>query len=198
MIGRHFQVAAYQKGIALITSLLLLLVVTILAVAMFRGYGIQGKIAGNVREKERALHAAESAQQYAEWWLTQSNNSATPPTTCAATLDANLGQGQICSNVLSTAVQPGKITSLLPWQDSSGNQLGVTYLPLDMTASASSPAQNSYYKKPTFYISDLGVSADAQGEIYQIDAVGYGANPSSVAVVESTFAVQSGVVCRSC
>ena len=50
---------------------------------MFRSFGTQEKIAGNLREKERALHAAESAQQYGEWWLLQANNTATGGITCA-------------------------------------------------------------------------------------------------------------------
>src|SRR5579864_7550374 len=58
-----------QAGMVLISSLLLLLVVTIMALSMFRSFGMQEKIAGNVREKQRALQAANSAQQYAEWWL---------------------------------------------------------------------------------------------------------------------------------
>ena len=36
---------------------------------MFRSFGMQEKIAGNMREKQRALQAAVSAEQYAEWWL---------------------------------------------------------------------------------------------------------------------------------
>ena len=50
-----------QHGIVLIASLLLLLVITILALAMFRSMGLGEKIAGNVREKQRALHAAAVA-----------------------------------------------------------------------------------------------------------------------------------------
>ena len=69
---------------ALVTSLLLLVIITILALSMFRSFGTQEKIAGNLREKERALHAAASAQQYAEWWLLQGSNTATGAVPCAA------------------------------------------------------------------------------------------------------------------
>ena len=58
--------ARRQHGMALISGLLVLVVVTILAVSMFRSFGMQARIAGNTREKQRALHAAESAQEYAE------------------------------------------------------------------------------------------------------------------------------------
>ncbi|TLY57153.1 MAG: hypothetical protein E6K52_15000 [Gammaproteobacteria bacterium] len=35
-----------------------------------------------------------------------------------------------------------------------------------------------------------------QGEVFQVDATGYGGNQNSVAVVESTVAVKPGVVDR--
>ena len=62
---------APQRGMALIASLLLLVVITILGIAMFRSFGLQEIVAGNTREKTKALQASESAEQYAEWWLTE-------------------------------------------------------------------------------------------------------------------------------
>jgi Tfp pilus assembly protein PilX len=53
------------------------------------------------------------------------------------------------------------------------------------------PVQGSYYSKPQFYVQYLG--ATTNGVIYQIDAQGYGGSPDTVAVVESTYIVQSGV-----
>ncbi|MDB6046825.1 MAG: pilus assembly protein PilX [Gammaproteobacteria bacterium] len=179
-----------QRGMALISSLLLLVVVTILALSMFRSFGIQEKIAGNTREKQRALHAAEGAQQYAEWWLSSSSNAASGPVVCNGVLSANLGQGQICSNKLDSVTAP-------PLQVGSADA-GVTYNPNNaMNATTGSNAYlDAYFAAPRFYIADAGSSADGQGEIYQIDAVGYGANANSVAVVESTFVVKQGVINR--
>jgi len=101
----------HARGFALFTALLLLMIITILAMSMFRAFGTQEHIAGNVREKERAFHAAESVQQYAEWWLLQGNNVAIGSLSCAVgTLNANIGQGQICNTPLAQAVvtTPGK------------------------------------------------------------------------------------------
>jgi type IV pilus assembly protein PilX len=180
-----------QRGMVMITSLLLLVVVTIIALSMFRSFGIQEKIAGNMREKQRALQAAVSAQQYAENWL--SGNASAVPVTCSNLLNANIGQGQICSNKLSTAVVD--VTNL-PWKI-LGVPVGVTYLPPGMSVStstsvsAASLANPTYFAIPSFYISDLGPSADPNipGEIYQVDAVAYGGSSSTAAVVESTYAV---------
>jgi type IV pilus assembly protein PilX len=91
-----------QRGIALISALLLLLVVTIMALAMFRSYGVQEMISGNVREKQRALQAAETAQAFAEFWLSQPGNIAAGDIVCNSKVNANLNQGQICSNILAT------------------------------------------------------------------------------------------------
>ncbi len=168
----------------LVSSLLLLLVVTILALSMFRSVGMQERIAGNVREKQRALHAAESAQQYAEWWLANGTNAASAAVVCTNLLNANLGQGQICSNKLAAAV--GNVTTV-PWQ-SGGVDMGVNFTPPNMTVTAASDA-GTYVAPPRFYISDLGKAASGQGEVYQIDAVGYGGSTGAVAVVESTFSV---------
>ncbi len=188
----HFSRRA--RGMALITSLLLLLVVTILAVGMFRGFTLEGKIAGNVREKQRALHAAESAQQYAEWWLTQGSNAATATTACKAMLDGNNLEGQICTNDLKSTLGGANPTSNVGWP------FGVTYTPPNMAAliSNSAPGQMTYYKVPQFYIYDLGPSFDANGEVFKIDALGFGATANTVAVVESTFVVSTGVICNTC
>jgi type IV pilus assembly protein PilX len=179
-----------QRGIVLMSGLLLLLVITILALAMFRSFGLQEKIAGNVREKQHALHAAEGAQSYAEWWL--STHSATPPVVCSSLLSANLSQGQICSNKLSdTATSVADV----PWL-ASGAPVGVTYNPNNALTITTAAAKDTYYDVPRFYIADVGVSADGRGEIFQIDAAGYGSTANTVAVVESTLVVVSGVIDR--
>ncbi len=166
---------ARQGGMALISGLLLLVVVTLLAVSMFRGYGMEEKIAGNTREKQRALNAAESAQQYAEWWL----SSNTPPAAavCNGFVPANVGQ--VCSNLQVDFTQ-------LPWA------AGVTYTPFTAAGNiiaTNAPAAGTYAGTPVFYVTDLGPPAAGAGEIYQIDAVGWGGSTNAVAVVESTYLV---------
>jgi type IV pilus assembly protein PilX len=195
--------AKHQRGIALVTSLLLLLIITILALSMFRSFGTMEKIAGNLREKDRALHAAVSAQQFAEWWLTQpaAVADATVPVSCApgAPLNANppANEGQICSTATSLANQIGlnNIAQQLPWAVSY-----VQYSPPGSTTplQVPNPSNNDppYALTPGFYISDLGPAADAQGEVYQIDAFSSGATVNTIAVVESAYELQQGVANR--
>jgi type IV pilus assembly protein PilX len=168
---------------ALVTSMLLLIVVTLMALSMFRSYGIQERIAGNTRDKQRAINAAESAQQYAEYWLT--STAAPVAAVCAGVVPDSIGQ--ICSNPLLTP-------TALPWAS------GVTYTQftsaggngITNTVNATIGSPGSYYAAPVFYITDLGANAGTPGEVYQINAVGYGGTANTVAVVESTFLITSG------
>ena len=96
-----------QRGVVLVTSLLLLIVVTILAISMFRSFGLDEKIAGNVREKQRALNAAETAEQYAEYWLASGDGAAA--VTCTGVVEltswARCAATARCANFAT-----------LPWQ----------------------------------------------------------------------------------
>jgi type IV pilus assembly protein PilX len=190
-----------QRGIVLVSSLLLLLVVTIMALSMFRSFGIQEKIAGNMREKQRALQAAVTAQQFAEVWLS-GNAGGTPSGPCSTLMNGNSGQGQICSNQMSNPSFFPSGATAIPWTINN-TPVGVTFTPTGMLTPSTTTTANSilnpiYFSAPTFYISDLGASKDGNtpGEVYQIDAVGYGGNSNTVAVVESTYVVSTSSVNR--
>jgi type IV pilus assembly protein PilX len=181
---------ARQRGVALVTSLLLLVIITILALSMFRSFGTQEKIAGNLREKERALHAANSALQYAEWWLLQNNNTAAGAIACTASVAATPTVGQICNQTPQQAGWDPTQAGLWPAQ--------VTYTPENMLLVGQPLVAGNppYFATPAFWIADRGVAADASGEAYQIDAYGYGSAASTVATVESVYEIQQGVVNR--
>jgi type IV pilus assembly protein PilX len=175
-----------------------------MALSMFRSFGTQERIAGNMREKQRAVQAANSALQYAEWWLaTQSGatfavsqgSAVAADVVCANTLiDANAtpgaAGGQICINTLTNLLGVTPAT----WPSSANWNIGVVYTPPIMNTA--NPAQADYYpRRPHYYIADVGPMVTARGEVYQIDAYAVGLNTSAVAVVESTVAVTC-VVCN--
>ncbi|NMM09758.1 MAG: pilus assembly protein PilX [Polaromonas sp.] len=187
------QVRSLQKerGIVLVTALLILVVLTLLSVSMFRTFGLSERIAGNTREKQRAFHAAQSAMQYAEWWLTQGNGSA--GTTCSGllTADGTTPTTQVCNNAM-TAPQ----TAAVPWQTSSGASLGVAYTPPGMTVAAAGQA-GAYAASARFYITPLGADpADSTGnsQLYQISAMSTGGNNVAASVVQSVYSIKTGVV----
>lgn len=171
-----------QRGMALITSILLLIVLTIMALSMMRSYGIEERIAGNTRDKQRALNAAISAQQYAEWWVSSGANLT--PAACTGVVPSTLGQ--VCT-------LPPTNLNVVPWA------VGVTYTQFTANAgngvvsylNSATPTAGAYALAPVFYITDLGVPASGTGELYQINAVGYGGSQSTVAIVESTYVVST-------
>ena len=182
-----------QRGVVLITAMLLLIVVTIMALSMFRGYGIQERIAGNTRDKQRALAAAISAQQYAEFQL--ASGTAPLPGVCPAGFLPN-GM-QVCLPPAAPATLPNFAS--WPWTS------GVTYAMFTTNAingvsnvtsatGTHDTATNSasYVQAPVFNIIDLGPNKGTPaGEVYQVDAVGFGGTTNTVAVVESTFVIGS-------
>jgi type IV pilus assembly protein PilX len=174
-----------QLGMVLVTALLLLVVVTLLAVGMFRSFGLDEKIAGNVREKQRALSAAETAEQFAEYWL--SGHSSTG-IACAARVYSDAPQ--ICTS--ATMLQNPATT--LPWTARVDyNYAPTAALTMNVTHTA---VPGSYYSAPAFSIAYLG--ATSTSTLYQIDAVGYGGGPDTAAVVEATYAISSSTQCNSC
>jgi type IV pilus assembly protein PilX len=203
-----------QTGIVLVSSLLLLLVVTIMALSIFRSFGLQERIAGNTRDKQRALQVAVSVQQYAELWI--ANSSSAPVAVAnaiassadfacsfsATTANAMSTAPQICTNNLASF---GASVTSPPWV-SGGNYLGFQYTPPGMGVSGGATgivANDIVYSiQPAFYITDLGAAAGSlvpgtgsTGEVYKIDAYGSGVSPTTLAVVESTVVV-SCIVCK--
>jgi type IV pilus assembly protein PilX len=187
--------ARREQGMVLIISLLLLMVVTILALAMFRGVGLEGRIAGNVLDKQRALQAATSTEDYAEQWLV--NNVATAPlTVCSPATFVGATAPTICSNSLVSSTD-ALSASTVPWDmGGTNNTLGYGYDPTITGTTTLFPVNtaggpDNYYQAPTVYIADLGADATyANGIDYQVDAWSYGGSTGTVAVVESTYQIR--------
>jgi type IV pilus assembly protein PilX len=184
---------SFQRGMVLITTMLLLVVVTILALAMFRGSGLEERIAGNTMEKQRALEAAVSAQQYAEQWLV-TNVSSSPPVDCSGHGSPSNAAPTICSDILDTSLDTGTVANV-PWVIGGGT-MGYTYNPTNsnnpyFTVSTAGGQPNTYYAAPVLYVSLLGPDGTLANAVdYAIDAWSYAGAQSTVAVVESTYQIR--------
>ena len=188
--------ARVQRGMVLITTLLLLIVVTLLALAMFRSVGIENMIAGNVLDKQHALQGAVAAQTNAEQWL--SNNAVT-----SVPIDCGLDPGAtsslvICSKPLVTQVSGGEV-SQVPWVIGTDPSVGYAYNPGNdlaattpsATGSASPQPNDVFAQYPTAYVSLLGTDlTNANAVDYRVDAWSYGGAKATVAVVESTYQIR--------
>lgn len=180
------------RGMVLITTILLLIVVTLLALAMLRGVGLETRIAGNVMDKQRALQAATSSETYAEQWLV-ANVGTNTLTVCSSTTFSTTSAPEICSNTLATSTD-ALSAAVVPW-NIGGGAIGYLYNPVSGSGNLftinSSGGVNSYAAAPTVYIADLGSDATFANAIdYQVDAWSYGGGTSTVAVVESTYQIR--------
>lgn len=169
------------RGIALVSAMLILVMLTLLALAMFRGFGLQQKIAGNVLEKSRAFEAAQSALQYGEFWLA-SNPTALTGVPCTSTITiASDADMRVCDTALATPADPAS------WGG------GSTYTPAGMQVQAgggaivngNSNADINYASSPALHIAYLGLGPNGTDALYEVTGVGYGGSKTSAAVVQS-------------
>jgi len=96
-----------ERGFILVMGMMFMLMCTLLGLAMFRSFGLQERVAGNTRDKQRAFEAAQTTLQYGEWWLR--SGADTTPVTCSDVADGNqLAKMRVCDSALADAAQ-------LPW-----------------------------------------------------------------------------------
>ncbi len=175
-----------QNGIALISSLIIMLLMTVVALSLMRGTSLFEKIAGNTREKQRAFQSAQDALQFAEFWLQQ---TATPTALTGAACSSTLTSIQVCTG---TGSDPGTLLSAIYALPSYSG-----YKPPSMTVASggglSASGDVNYSKNPSIYINPLG-TINSQ-PVFRITAIGYagsGGKNGTVAVVQSIFAVTGG------
>lgn len=174
---------------ALVAALLLLVVITILGVTMFRSYGLTERVAGNTRERERAVNAAMSAQAYAEFYLNGNkgaNSVQNQDCSKLGQVTASMSAVMVCTNALTNVTQ-------VPWTNS------FSYTPPGMSTTAGSVG--AYSQGPQLYITFLGASngsnqsysnqSGQNSSLFQIDAVAWGGAGNTVAVVESGYKVMT-------
>jgi type IV pilus assembly protein PilX len=177
-----------HRGMALISGLLLLLVITIIGLGMFRSIATDQKIAGNTREKERALHAANGAQAYAEWWVSQPGGG-------------NAIQGIACTGLVTITKNTPLTVCNSPLDDKTvtgtwlSNKAAVGFIYAIPGMNTSQPTQPDYYaQSPMIYVAYLNGAYDkSSGTItsnYRVDASGGGGTANTVAVVESVYETQ--------
>lgn len=173
-----------QRAYVLISTLVMLLVLTFLAISMYHSFNAQENMAANSKEKARAFQMAQSTLQYGENLLTINALA--------------LAQGGNCSNttpltaptICATPVNMLSATSTNPMTLANG----MPYSTMEILPTLSqSGGQNTYYANPQVYIQYLGIAPDQTGQLYQVTALGYGGNANAVAVVQSTFETSSGV-----
>lgn len=123
-----------QSGATLVVALVLLLIVTLLAVANMREVALEERVVGNVRDQQTAFNGAESALREAEVMLAKSLG---PPRT-----GADCSAGSIC---VETSSLSDSQLALSKWSDWSS--VGIEY--------DSNTSLANIQSKPRWYLSFL-------------------------------------------
>lgn len=165
----------------MVAVLILLVVSTLLSVAMMRRIGSEERIAGSVREHQRAFEAAQYALQYAEGWVDR-NYTGNVATCSDGTLDAaTLSNVKACEKAL-TATSSIRLIEPSTWATR------FSIAPTGATISASG-GNGTLYAAPGFYIHTLGKTPDGRSVLLQMNTYGYGGNSGTVTVLQSVYAV---------
>ncbi len=192
-----------ERGFALVTALVFLVILTLLGVSMMSGTGLQTKMASNTQQKQLAFEAAQA---------TLKTVIATLPTrSLALTSCTGSGSGtgwRVCKQNMLKTLTSQIIVQNATWGLSGGSGRGIPYSAL-LVPPASSPFPvnaaggiNAYYHEPEFLVTYAGqgrmppgssLSARHHGSIaafvniYQIDTMGTGGTVSAVAILQSYY-----------
>ena len=168
-----------QNGFILIVSLIFLLLMTVLAIAMFGGFTIGETMSGNNREKNRAIDGAQTALNAAGYRIQwQPNSVYTGNWNTGVTCVPTTPQPTVCSNDISAAM--GQSPTTLPW----------TF------AMSSNPTngQGVYAVSPHYYIKYLtsyGSGTTLDYALYQVTASSSGGNSAAVSVIQAVIQVHA-------
>jgi type IV pilus assembly protein PilX len=174
-----------QHGFALITTLMILVMLTLLGVSMYRSFGLQEKVAGNTREKERAFQLAQNTLAYGEWLLL--NGSPGTGVACSgSTVVSSTDTMRVCNTALATPANPDTWTTAQTYTPpgivvASGGGLS--------TSGSNGVSDINYAAVPKLYMNYLGKSADGKQALYQVTAAANGGSTATQAVVKSVYAL---------
>lgn len=151
----------YQRGVVLPIVMILMVILGVLAVSGMDDTAMQERMAGNMRDREIAFQAAESALRAGEEWL-QSNRD-------SVKLDALVGE------------------QARDWDGSkrSGKRTGL-YSSDDIISLSDDPPV-FYVGPPQLLRTNPGETPPEFREIFPVIARGQGATDTSVVILRSTF-----------
>lgn len=183
----------HQQGAALVVSLVILLVMTIISVTALRSTSMDEKMTSNTRQRQIAFNAAEAALRDAEAWLVANINDRTD---IRANFTGASGTGRYSAlSTLDSTSAPATwiVTDDTNW--SVANSVEVRTVPMlngQFTAGTTpgAPRYRIEYKgrigDPPLNYSD----PDLREYAFEITAIGWGVETNARYLLSSTFRMQ--------
>jgi type IV pilus assembly protein PilX len=166
-----------QTGAALIVSLLLLLVLTVLGVIMMQTSRMQERMSGNTRDLNMAVQGAESGLRYGEAVLSVASDTpviqyVTPCSVCS-------------NNLLPVALYD---TAQFDWTTATARTYGSLGVVASLSGSTQQLAQNPRFTTEHVGFRPDDLSTNPTGiEYYQVTSRSTGVSGSANVVLQSTF-----------
>ena len=167
----------------LLVVMIFLIVMSLLGVSMYSGFIKDQSMAGNLREKQRAIEAAQTNLDFVASWLQNTANVYEggwyTPVNCDTVTQVG-STPVICGNALDTPTS-------LPWPSSQ------TFTPSSSTmAVVAGGGANSYTSNPSYYLQEMSHSDTTA--YYKVTSTAQGGNATAVTVLETIYEVK----CLSC
>lgn len=169
----HTKQAQKQQGVALITGLIFMVILTLLAVAAMRTTTLEERMAGNARNRDLAFQAAESAIRVAERFLNTDNAGAGLPAF----------NGSV----------PGYYQNLVT---SSSNEFWASYN-WEAGSVLTADGLTTVAKQPRYVIEKLNLPvsggtteydpSNPESSIYRVTARGIGGDTDTAVILQSNF-----------
>lgn len=180
-------VARSQQGAALIISMLLLTVLTLLSISAMNSAALQERMSGHLRDSQLAFESADAALRDSEQWL---DNQPQPPAACAS---VSVG----CVLFEPTALDTLDGSDGSAWWRASDHgwwqQHGLDFISSgqELPQSVDDPRSviELLERVPDSLV--IGVTPPGSRTYYRITARGVGGSPWAQTIVQSTFVKQT-------
>jgi len=190
----HPKLLTHQRGAALITSLMLLIVLTLIGVSVMQATRMQERMTGNARDVNTAFESAEAALRNGEALVRQ---QIIAPIYCSAPPCKFWSQGTFMSTPTFVGTPLGDVSKLTPawWTANATAFADATNAPL--TGMQDRPKENPQYIVETqgAVRTDGGVEVNENPPphrtFFQVTARSTGASGLADVVVQSTYAVKT-------
>jgi type IV pilus assembly protein PilX len=185
---------AHQRGLSLVTTLVLMLATLGLGVAVMSVNAMEERMIANTKDRDLALQAAEAALRDAEQDVANNVSSATAfSDTCANGLCTPPSQRDSLGNLASLPVDDARLG--FDWSlDANVRRYGQYTGAAQFPSVAQQPRyvveKYSYLGTPAGESVVLGSEPVAPGVGYRITARGVGARPETVVVLQSIYATR--------
>ena len=164
-----------QRGTALVMTLVILLLLTMLGITAINTSTLEERMAGNTKDQNLSFQAAETALRAAENWVQS--------TTAATQLNTNNASG-IYDSTIAAATD---LWDVIDWS-STNNLVAYPNLP---GGPAVTGGLNEVNDQPKYIIEKINIEPLSPGTriTVRITARGTGASDTTVSMVQSTYTV---------